>query len=331
MRGASEYRHFRLGYVAQSLALGMSASHTCRVANATARNLTFLTAQNLAELEQLLLYNESLGIGLFRVGSSLVPLASHPVNRTRWWLTFGRDLEAIGRIARRSGQRLSMHPSPAGASLASARPAVREATRAELRYSARVLDLLGQPPEARVVVHLGGAQPDRSSALEAAHRFLDVLDPDLHRRLTLENDDRVWPASDVLPLAREHGLPFVADVLHDRVLPSTPPLPLSELLADAVPTWRALGLRPKVHLSSQRPRSHPGAHADRIAPADALTLLEALPAPADVMLEAKHKDLALLALRRALEARGHRVGLWRPSRNEGLRPSGSPQVTEVWT
>lgn len=118
------------------------------------------------------------------------------------------------------------------------------------------------------------------------------------RRLAIEHDDRIWSAREVLPLAIEHGLPFIADTLHNVVRPSEPPLAPADLHAEAARSWRALGLRPKHHLASQRPGSKPGAHADFIALEDLQPLLAALDdGPADVMLEAKCKDLALLELR----------------------------------
>ncbi|MGI5864453.1 MAG: UV DNA damage repair endonuclease UvsE [Myxococcales bacterium] len=289
---------WRLGYVSTSLTLGLGASHTCRLANATPRRLEELIALNLQELEQILLFNEAQGIELFRIGSSLVPLASHPVNRLRWWRTFARDFERIGQIAARSRQRLSMHPSPAGASISSAREQVRRAAIAELRYSTRVLDLLGQGPEARVLVHLGGAAPDRPTALRAADRFLRSMPEDARRRLALEHDDRIWRAREVHPLAVAHGLPFVADTLHNAVLPSYPPLSLEELVALCASSWARLGLRPKLHLASQKPGAKPGAHADFVDPADDERLARALgEREMDVMLEAKQKDRALFALR----------------------------------
>jgi UV DNA damage endonuclease len=294
----------RLGYVASCLSLGIGASHTCRVANATSRRLEELTALNVAELERILTFNEAHGIHVYRISSSLVPLASHPVNRTRWWRTFARDLAHVGRIAARSDQRLSMHPSPAAASLASARVAVRHATVAELRYSTRVLDLLGQGPNGRVVVHVGGAVPDRHTALGAAHRFLGGMPGDARRRLAIEHDDRVWTAREVWPLAAEHGLPFLADTLHNAVLSSAPPLSTRELLRIASGSWLSLGLRPKHHIASQRPGARPGTHADRIAPADWRDLVRSAEHDADVMLEAKDKDLALFALRGLVHTTG---------------------------
>jgi UV DNA damage endonuclease len=295
---------FRLGYVASCLSIGLGASHTCRLAHATARRLDELTAQNLAELEQILRFNEARGIEVFRIGSSLVPLASHPVNRNHWWDTFRGDFASLGAIAARSGQRLSMHPGPEAASLSSQRPEVREAALRELRYSTRVLDLLGQGPDGRVVLHLGGAAPDRPAALTRAHRLLDRMPDDARRRLALEHDDRIWTAREVMPFALEHGLPFLADTLHNAVLPSTPALPMREFLHLAARSWRALGLRPKHHVAAQRPGHRPGAHAHRIGERSMLTVLEAMRDDADLMLEAKDKDLALLQLRASLQRHG---------------------------
>lgn len=299
----------RLGYVANCLTLGLTASHTCRVANATPRRIAELVALNLSELEQILLFNEAHGIEVFRIGSSLVPLASHPVNRARWWRTFGRDFERIGGIASRSNQRLSLHPSPAGASLASMHPHVREAALAELRYATRVLDLLGQGQSARVVLHLGGAAPDRATALETARRFVATMPEEARRRIAIEHDDRIWRAREVLPVAREAVVPLVADQLHNAVLPSDPPLTTEELFDLAAPTWHVLGLRPKYHIASQKPGAKPGAHDERIHPEDWPDIAGALHHPADLMLEAKGKDLALIALRRLGVVEGSRSGM----------------------
>ncbi|WP_223632528.1 UV DNA damage repair endonuclease UvsE [Corallococcus sp. EGB] len=300
MEGLSTYR---LGYVAQSLTLGVSASHTCRLATATPRRLEALAAQNLEELEQLLRFNAEHGIQVFRIGSSLIPFGSHPVNTLPWWKTFEGTFATLAHIARRSRQRLSLHPSPAGASLSSRHQRVRDAAIAELRYSARVLDMLEAGPECRVVIHVGGAAPSRPEALDAAHRVLDALPEDLRQRLTIEHDDKVWSAREVLPLAREHGVPMVGDNLHNAVLPSEPPMSVAELVREAAATWRALDLRPKFHLASQQEGGRPGAHSDFVDPADLRAMVSALDGPADFMLEAKQKDRAVFALRRDAGAR----------------------------
>jgi UV DNA damage endonuclease len=311
---------YRLGYVAQCLTRGVTASHTLRVANASPKTLNALTALNLAELEQILLFNESHHIEVFRIGSSLVPLATHPVNRTRWWTTFQRDFHRLGQIASRSGQRLSMHPGPEAASLSSAHPRVRRAAIEELIYSTRVLDLLGQRADARVVLHVGGAAPDRNRAMSNAHRLLDRMPEDAIRRIVIEHDDWIWTAREVLPLAKEHGLPFLADTLHNAVLPSG--FTTEQLLSEAARTWHALGLRPKHHVATQRRGARRGAHSRRIPTHAMLSVLDAMKDEADLMLEAKDKDLALFELRRGLERAGKPEGVRSPAERTAAQTPG---------
>ena len=136
-------------------------------------------------------------------------------------------------------------------------------------------------------------------ALDNAHRLLDSMEPELRDRLVLEHDDKVWTARETLALARAHGLPMLADNLHNTLEPSEPVMPLEELLRESAASWRALDLRPKFHLASQAPGGRPGAHSVRIDPADFRAVVAALDGPADLMLEAKDKDLALFALRRS--------------------------------
>jgi UV DNA damage endonuclease len=85
----------------------------------------------------------------------------------------------------------------------------------------------------------------------------------------------------------------VYDNLHDRLNPSLePPAWLPRLAA----TWQ--GDIPKVHFSSAAEGRRAGAHADYADPAEFAAFLQLLQplGRVDVMLEAKAKDLALLAL-----------------------------------
>jgi UV DNA damage endonuclease len=64
-----------------------------------------------------------------------------------------------------------------------------------------------------------------------------------------------------------------------------------------LPTWEPRGARPKLHLSSQDPDKRPGAHAYSVDGRDWRALLTALDGrDADVMVEAKGKELALAPL-----------------------------------
>ncbi len=78
-----------------------------------------------------------------------------------------------------------------------------ERSLAELRYVARVFELLGSP-DSVAVLHMGGAYADRPASTA---RFLEALRPEARilRYLALENDERVWTVAEVvgrpMPLA----------------------------------------------------------------------------------------------------------------------------------
>ena len=99
-----------LGYVAIARSIDAPTNRTCRLANATPGRLRQLIAVNLGNLERVLAYNVSIDVSFYRISSDVIPFASHPVNRLRWWDEFGEALERLGDVIRRHSMRVSMHP-----------------------------------------------------------------------------------------------------------------------------------------------------------------------------------------------------------------------------
>jgi UV DNA damage endonuclease len=175
----------------------------------------------------------------------------------------------------------------------SPRSEVVERSVRELRYVARVFDLLGNH-DSVAVLHMGGAYADRTAS---AARFVGALRQEerVLRYLALENDERVWTVAEVVETSRVLGVPAIADAFHHGLNPGN--LTLEEALDMALPTWEPRGVRPKLHLSSQAPEKRPGAHAYSVDCRDWQTLLAALDGrDADVMVEAKGKERALAPL-----------------------------------
>jgi UV DNA damage endonuclease len=163
----------------------------------------------------------------------------------------------------------------------------------ELRYVARVFDLLSSP-DGVAVLHMGGAHADKQ---DSATRFLEVMRPEARilRYLALENDERVWTVDEVGRTARALGIPAITDAFHHDLNPGG--LTLKEALDLSLPTWSPRGVRPKVHLSSQNPTKQAGAHAYSVDDRDWRALLGAINGrEADVMVEAKGKEHALAPL-----------------------------------
>lgn len=283
----------RLGYPTQNLTMPASTNRTLRLASlGDAEKVRALVWENLLGLETILRWNAEHGIGIFRMGQSLIPFASHPAFPYDWEAEHGDDLRAIGGLARSLGVRLSMHPGQF-IQPGSLKPEVSERSLLELRYVTRVFDLIGNS-DSVVVLHMGGAYDDRAAT---AARFVETMrhETDVLRYLALENDERVWAVPEIVATARALGIPAITDAFHHGLNPGG--LTLREALDLSLPRWMARGSRPKLHLSSQDPEKQPGAHAYLVEKRDWRALLDALDGrEADVMVEAKGKELALGSL-----------------------------------
>jgi UV DNA damage endonuclease len=270
------------------------------------RRLAAVCRHNAAALGQALAYCESQGIGAFRVNSQILPLCTHPeVGYRAEDLPGSAALVATfrqcGRFAADRGLRLSFHPDQFVV-LSSPDEGVRDRSLAELRYQAQVAEWIGADV---INIHAGGAYGDKPSALARLGQVLAALPTEIHGRLTLENDDRVYTPAELLPVCRSAGVPLAYDVHHHRCLQDE--LSVDKATQAALSTW---GQRePLFHLSSPRDgwtSSNPSFHADDIDQRDFPACWRGLSVTIDV--EAKAKELAVLRLRQALAQDG--VALW---------------------
>jgi len=283
----------RLGYPTQNLTIPASTNRTLRLANLTdVDRVRGLVGENIADLKTILRWNAEHGVGLFRMGQHLIPFASHPAFPYDWEAEHGEDLREVGELARDLGIRLSMHPGQY-INPGSLKPEVVGRSLTELRYVARVFDLLGSP-DGVAVLHMGGAYEDKPAS---AARFIQVMRSEARvlRYLALENDERIWSVAEVVRTAEALGIPAIADAFHHDLHPGG--LTLEEALDLSLPTWETRGLQPKLHPSSQDPAKQAGAHAYSVESKNGQALLDALDGrEANVMVEAKGKEHALVPL-----------------------------------
>jgi UV DNA damage endonuclease len=296
----------RLGFAVKVLGEGGLPSHDARRWQSGPR-----LAVSLERLEAILERLDRLDVRMYRMASALAPYATHPdlPQFHRQVDECAEQLARVGARARALGIRLSFHPGQYVV-LNSERDDVRALAARELDTLAALLDGLVCGPEAVVVLHVGGAAGGHRAALDRFERGLELVGEAGRRRLVVENDDRAFSLADVLDLHGRTGLPVVWDVLHHHCH-DPHGTPDGEALRAALATWPA-GVVPKIHFSSPKTALVEGrvpplrAHADLIDP---IAFAEFLRGPAaglrfDVLLEAKAKDLALLALRDHLLARG---------------------------
>ena len=241
------------------------------------------------------------GIGAFRINSQILPVKTHPeAGYDLADLPGGREIIArfkqCGRFCRQQGIRTSFHPDPFLV-LSSPSPDVVRRSIEDLAYHAEVADWVNADV---INIHGGGAYGDKPLALKRLAAVITGLPDAVRARLTLENDDRVYTPTDLLPVCRDTGVPLVYDVHHHRCLPDGQGI--AETTEAALATWDR---EPLFHLSSpvngwNHADTRP--HHDDIDPADLPTCWRDLSITLD--LEAKAKEVAVLKFRRWMLANG---------------------------
>lgn len=296
--------HIRFGYVAMALNLPEgSPNRTVTYTNlmklpdreTQLSKLRRIAAANLACQMRVLRYTAAHGIRVFRMTSKLIPLATHPIaDGWDYCGEFQDELAALGAFIRSAKLRVSAHPDHFTL-LNSANPAVVQNAAKALAYHDALFAAMGLGSEAKLVLHAGGAQGGKPAALSRFLAAFDALPAAIQSRVVLENDDKTFSITDLLPLCRARGIPLVADLHHHACLNGGEAF--GSLWPAIVRTWN--GARPKIHFSSPRDGQNPRAHADYIDPAAFCAFLRQVSEPPegfDVMLEAKQKDKALFAL-----------------------------------
>ncbi|KXS10554.1 UV-endonuclease UvdE [Gonapodya prolifera JEL478] len=253
-------------------------------------------------------WNERHGIRFMRLSSDMFPFGSHQEHG--YPLEFAAaELKRVGDHAKRLGHRLTFHPGQY-TQLASPKEDVVVRAIRDLKMHAEILDLMGLDQDSVMVIHMGGvfessAHADRAEAkaetLARFERTFETLPEYVQRRLVLENDDVSWSIEDLIGTCEKLSIPLVLDHHHNSIVHSSLPLLSYVPRVDAI--WARRGIRPKQHLSDPaKPTGTP--HQRRLH----AYLVSRLPVEidgwdGDLMVEAKGKERAVLALAR-------RYGLW---------------------
>jgi len=260
--------------------------------------LSDLCLANAGSLKRALETVGRLGIGAFRILSPVFPLYTHPdVGYALDELPESIDIrEALRQVADYRGShdlRLSLHPDQFIV-LNSPRPEVVANAREELCYQNQVAELVG----AEVInLHLGGVYGDKPTAIDRFIANFATLPETIRSRLSLENDDRCYTPSDLLPVSERTGIPVVYDVHHHRCNPDGLTVPEATTLCAA--TWQRQGREPYFHISSPRngwTNGDPRPHSEYIALDDFPDEWRRLQFSFTVDVEAKAKELAVVRL-----------------------------------
>lgn len=302
----------RLGYACINVALQSGQKKDRIIVNNTCIAKTFrekgidyaiqLARKNLDSVLKILAWNEQHGIRLYRMSSDMFPHITNPefIRDDKYVYSldnFDDQFKKIGNYAKKYKHRLTFHPGQYN-QIGSPNEQVFEKTVRDLSLHADVLDKIGCDLNSIIVVHGGGTYQNKEKTIARWIERFYQLPTNVQNRLVIENCERQYSYKDVLHIAGRINRPVIFDTHHyqcwsniygEQEHPAT-------FMEDILKTWTDHGLIPKIHISEQAPNKKIGAHSDIVEeiPDYILSLLDKH--QIDIMIEAKHKEQAVLYL-----------------------------------
>jgi UV DNA damage endonuclease len=293
-----------LGYACICLSMpGRTTNRTMRKATLDKNGIAYqsqLALQNVSDLIYILEWNRQNGIFFFRMSSDMIPWGNTiELENLPDYKKIAEELKKAGDFAKFHNMRLTMHPGPF-TTLSSPSPNVVENGIKDLEAHGKVMDLMGlsRTPYNKINIHMGGTHGEKKASMD---RFVDnfkKLSESVKSRLTIENDDKasLYSVMDLWYVWGKIGTPIVFDYHHHKFC--TGDLSEEQAVQLASETWPE-GIKPVVHYSESKALHENNtkikvqAHSDYIRELPNLYGVDA-----DVMLECKAKEDALLQIRK---------------------------------
>ena len=259
-----------------------------------------LALMNVRDLHKILEWNLENNIYFYSLSSDIIPWASeYEMEQLPDYEEIYKTCQEAGEFARKHNMRLTSHPGPFN-KLASPKERVFQLTYKDLKVHGDLFDMIGLPrtPYAKLNIHVGAAYGDKPFALDNFCRNFERLPENVRSRLTVENDDKpsLYSTKELYEgVYKRIGIPIVFDYHHHMLHPGGQTE--QEALELALSTWPQ-DIVPVVHYAESRseeynnPKIKPQAHSDYV-----VRDFNDYGHRIDVMIEAKHKELALLRYR----------------------------------
>lgn len=278
----------KIGYACQNILLSANTNNTFRLTSYSESKIKITIEKNFNDLFEILDYNIKNKILFFRIGSSFIPFASHPVSKFDWEREFEVDFIKASKIIKENKIRISMHPGQFVV-LNSKRKEVLESSIREIEYHAKFLDLLNLDNTAKIQIHVGFPQGNKENAkIDFVKNFLKLSDS-AKKRIVIENDEYYFDIDDCLEISNKLKIPIVFDTFHYSILNKGKPL--REVFDIVSKTWKEKDGLPMVDYSSQDPNGRLGKHCSHINIDDfRKTISELSGNEFDLMLEIKDKE-----------------------------------------
>lgn len=232
--------------------------------------LLSIYSHNINEYVKVLNYCQLSGIKVYRISSSMFPLADHPdysyifeafKNNSVWGLALLSTQKFLD-----WGGKLSTHPGQF-VSITSRDPKTVKNSVAAINFHSEFMDLLGLPNNysAHINIHLSNGSKCPLESKKIVIDAVQSLSSNARRRLTFENEDTgCWRVSQILNLFGGY-FPIVFDSLHYKCNPDAT-MTFSDAFHASRLTWEACApyTLQTVHHSESAPGPNFKKHSDFI-------------------------------------------------------------------
>ena len=251
----------KLGYPCINRSIACTANSTFRLKSYSRERFLSTVQNNLDCLQEILEWNVEKGFFFFRIGSPLVPFASHPVCKIDWVKHFKRQLKEIGNYIKKHKMRISMHPDQFVLINAKDKKIVEKSVK-ELEYHCKLLDAMGLDSTAKVMIHVGGVYGEKEKSIARFISNYKKLPEFVKNRFVIENDDRSYSLKDCLGISKKTKIPIVFDQFHHECKNKGEPVKKAMKLAQN--TWKKKDGLLIVHYSDPKKNARIGSHSEHI-------------------------------------------------------------------
>lgn len=282
----------KIGYPCINWSVGCTVNSTFRLQSYTDELFAQKTINNIGCLNKILKWNVEHGLLNFRIGSDIIPFASHEVCKVDWENMLKAALEMTGEYIKENKIRISMHPDQF-ILLNAEKKEIVESSIKELDYHARFLDAMGLDKTAKIQIHVGGVYGNKDESIKRFIHNYKKLPLNIKSRLVIENDDKLYSLKDCLEISNETKVPVLFDFFHHECLNNGESI--QEAFELASKTWKKKDGLPLTDYSIQKEGERRGAHATSLKEDEFREFLaEMKGSDFDLMLEIKDKEKSAL-------------------------------------
>jgi len=290
----------KIGYACILRGKNLRTNRSLILRNFNEKKWMNLVNENLDDLEEILKYNFSNNIFMFRISSDILPFASHHIMKIDWKKLLKTKFSHISKYIKGTGMRVSMHPGQYTV-LNSPREEIVKNSISELKYHADFLDALEVDFSCKIILHIGGVYGNKENAIQ---RFIDnfeILPENVKKRLVIENDEKNYSIEDILKICNVIKIPAIFDNLHDECFYNEK-RDVKKIMSSVNQTWYKEDGNQKIHYSQQMIKNREGSHSRSIEIESFLHYYNQIKDfNPDIIIEVKDKDISAIKCKLSID------------------------------